>query len=722
MTKSIGNYQVIRQLGEGHYGTVYLAIGEVPARGPKPPRRRIVAIKTLREDADEEAMALLTQEFALLEQVKHRGIVRVFEYLYDENAVVMEYIHGVSLQDLLDALNHKNEQIFTEAVIEIGIEVADALYQAFTTPGDNGNPLQLVHRDLKPANIMLTPQGEVKVLDFGLARVDNADFARDNPDRIRGTPIYMAPEQARGEEVGHATDLFALGLILYELLMKQAAYRASMDAPDPVEAVFQAIESGDVHEQCGELERRLPGLGPIVTRLLQSRPLDRFQNGQDLLVALRGQLYRDRGVYLTEFCEFFFGPILAIEPVPKIEDFADLGPAPVTRHSTSSTPPSGRASAAAERKRRSIGERLQASMSMDAKAQKTLGLDQERRADGRTRSNGGQTEDFKPGRSAASDPQQKVAGQRRPDETGMIEMMPVGDAEADLRDIHGDPNSTQMIALKIPKGERAKPAAPPSVRPGGVGGPPPPPSPMGSSGPPRPPGAPPPPPPGGPQPPLVAAGNLGGAAQAAPPSAHKGPFKDTTNAGGTDQAYGTVQSARVYAIVACMFGVVGLAIILGLFWDSGSDADTTNSSNTTTVASTTSSPSRTDQAKDTGGPPAPPVRSSASRSSSRSRAKSKTTTPARTKSAKRSSSSSIGGGNVIVRLPDSAQASGVELVCGGGAYRLRKSFSSGVASFSGVPGGVCTFYFKGGLPSQFTPVTAGRSYSCSVIGSTAVCK
>ena len=59
MTKSIGNYQVIRQLGEGHYGTVYLAVGEVPARGPKPPRRRIVAIKTLREDADEEAMALL---------------------------------------------------------------------------------------------------------------------------------------------------------------------------------------------------------------------------------------------------------------------------------------------------------------------------------------------------------------------------------------------------------------------------------------------------------------------------------------------------------------------------------------------------------------------------------------------------------------------------------------------------------------------------------------
>ena len=720
MTKSIGNYQVIRQLGEGHYGTVFLAVGEVPARGPKPPRRRIVAIKTLREDADEEAMTLLTQEFALLEQVKHRGIVRVFEYLYDENAVVMEYIHGVSLQDLLDALNRKNEQIFTEAVIEIGLEVADALYQAFTTPGDNGNPLQLVHRDLKPANIMLTPQGEVKVLDFGLARVDNADFARDNADRIRGTPIYMAPEQARGEEVGHATDLFALGLILYELLMKQAAYRVSIDAPDPVEAVFQAIESGDVHEQCGELERRLPGLGPIVTRLLQSRPLDRFQNGQDLLVALRGQLYRDRGVYLSEFCEFFFGPILAIDPAPKVEDFDDLGPAPRAARAPRRGPDTQGADGP---KRMSIGERLQASMSMDARAQKTLGLTQEHGSGGAAGSDGGRAETFEPGQRRDEASLKKIAGQRRPDETGMIQMNPVGEAEADFRDIQGDPNSTQMIAMKIPQGDRAKPAAPPSVRPPSGGAPPPPPSPAGTGGPPRPPGgpprppgAPPPPPPGGPQPPMVAAGNLGGSAQAGTPSGHKGPFKETTEAGGADQTYGSVQSARVYAIVTGMFCLVCLAIILTLFLDTGSgeDADAVASTATATDANS----SRGDVVKDTGGPPVPPVRAS----SSRSRTAAPATAPSRATPSKRSKGPVVGGGNVIVRLPDSAQASGVELVCGGGAYRLRKSFSGGVASFSGVPGGVCTFYFKGGLPSQFTPVTAGRSYSCSVIGSTAVCK
>ncbi len=283
MGQFIRNYEVVRDLGSGHFGTVHLAVGEVPSRGARPPVRRLVAIKKLKDSADPEAVSLLLQEFALLDQVKHRGVVRVFEYLEEEHAVVMEYIHGVSLRQVLDELGRANEQVFTESAIEIGCELADALYQAFTTPGDNGEPLCLVHRDLKPANVMLTPNGEVKILDFGLARVDNKEFDKDDPERIKGTPIYMAPEQARGDTVDHRTDLFSLGLILYELLMNRAAYRVPMNSSDPMKDVFDAIESGDLVAQCQELEGKLPGLGPILTRLLQARPADRFQNGQDLL-------------------------------------------------------------------------------------------------------------------------------------------------------------------------------------------------------------------------------------------------------------------------------------------------------------------------------------------------------------------------------------------------------------------------------------------------------
>ena len=139
---------------------------------------------------------------------------------------------------------HKHQRaIFTDAGVEIGCEVADALYQAFTTPGDNGEPLQLVHRDLKPENIMLTQSGDIKILDFGLARVDNAEFTMDNGE-IRGTPIYMAPEQARGQSIDHRTDLFSLGLILFELLMQEPAYQIPLNHSNPVQSVLSDIAHG----------------------------------------------------------------------------------------------------------------------------------------------------------------------------------------------------------------------------------------------------------------------------------------------------------------------------------------------------------------------------------------------------------------------------------------------------------------------------------------------
>ncbi|MCK6506715.1 serine/threonine protein kinase, partial [Myxococcota bacterium] len=354
MARYIGDYEVIRELGSGHYGAVYLAVGETPARGRNPAKRRVVAVKKLHR-SDPRSVDLLSQEFALLDQVKHRGIVRVYELLEDEGAVVMEHIHGQSLKQVLEELARAKEQVFTEAAVEIGCELADALYQAYTTPGDNGEPLRLVHRDLKPANVMLTPQGEVKILDFGLARVDNADFARDDKGRVKGTPVYMAPEQARGEEIDHRTDLFALGLILYELLRNAPAYAAPKGVRDPVGDLLRAIEKGDLSRQCGELEARLPAHGPIVSRLLQRRPEDRYQTGHDALVDLRRQLYRDRGSYLAEFCEFYFGAVVDIGEAPGIDE------AVVASRGT------------ARGRRLSIEERLKQSMAREQKAVQAAG-------------------------------------------------------------------------------------------------------------------------------------------------------------------------------------------------------------------------------------------------------------------------------------------------------------------------------------------------------------
>ncbi|MBM4393953.1 MAG: serine/threonine protein kinase, partial [Deltaproteobacteria bacterium] len=349
---NVAEYEVIRELGRGQFGAVYLAVGEVPGRGGSPGKRRVVAIKTLRESTNAESLRLLRQEFSLLDQVKHRAIVRVFEFLEAEKAVVMEYVHGVTLRAVLDDCGKAREQVYTEAAIEIGCEIADALYQAFTSPADNGEALALVHRDLKPENVMLTTSGEVKVLDFGLARVDNAEWARDSDGaRVRGTPLYMSPEQARGELIDHRSDLFALGLFLYELLLGRPAYRIPNDARNPVAAAFAAIEAGALEQQCRELESKLPGMGPVVARLLQANPRNRYPNGQDLLVDLRRQLYRERGSYVKEFCSFYFGSLHPLSQPPDPD---------VPRGARMSTD-----------KRKSIEEKLAESMSDDGNEEPT---------------------------------------------------------------------------------------------------------------------------------------------------------------------------------------------------------------------------------------------------------------------------------------------------------------------------------------------------------------
>ncbi len=789
LARYIGSYEVMRELGSGHFGAVYLGVGEPPARGRQPQRRRLVAIKKLKDSADPESLEALVREFSLLDQVKHRGVVRVFDFVEDEHAVVMEYVHGVTLRKVLEELDKAHEQVFTEAAVEIGCEIADALYQAWTTPGDNGEPLQLVHRDLKPANVMLTPGGEVKILDWGLARVDNSDFRRESSDRLRGSLLYMSPEQARMHEVDHRSDVFALGLILYELLMNRPAYRIpAASGPDAVRLVMRSVEAGDVREACEELESRLPAVGPIISRALQPRPEDRYQNGQDFLVDLRRQLYRDRGSYLQEFCEFFFGSI------------HDIGDPPPLR-------PAAAGRAPARGRNPSLEERLRQSMAREEKGSAAADGVSTSRVGGAGRVSGGRSAASPPRASAPSSPGERMSpssgggpkrppvgggasratpfapasdgnkrklkniGQRRPDETGMLEMVPLSHDDDEV-EAQGDPSATAFFAIPAPKAERARPQSGGGIGAGiGAGGPPPPggigagigaggPPPPGVHGhgvhPPSGVGPPPPgmgrppmgqPPPaampgrqmGGPPPPMGGApmggiqgpvAGYGGPSQG--PIAQPGgsPFQVQPGAGGQSQSgqKDRVKSQVVWVVLLGALLFLGAASLLAVYLvrtGEGSGDELAAKDDSPRTLDVGAKPARAREDPSLGEP------EDAAGDTGLARPKQK-----KKKRAVRPVTSGGGGGTVAAAPPKpkapagpatlslnltGVQASSVEVTCPSGV-RQRASIAGGVASVPAVPQEDCTVFLKGGAPGKYGPVRGGQSLKCTMSGVTLSCR
>lgn len=199
-------YRIGELVGEGAYGRVYRAVLE-EVNGI----RKDVAIK-VSKDANPLLLERLRMEARTLARLHSDAIVRVEGMAEVEGrpAIVMELVHGASLDQL--------PKPPPRVVIELALRVAQGLEQAFTTPDEDGEPMRLVHRDVKPGNIMLTAQGQVKIIDFGLAQPQRAAGRSGTAGVIHGTLEYMSPERARGAPSTHRGDLYALGALLMELL------------------------------------------------------------------------------------------------------------------------------------------------------------------------------------------------------------------------------------------------------------------------------------------------------------------------------------------------------------------------------------------------------------------------------------------------------------------------------------------------------------------------
>ena len=266
---AIGRFEILKALGRGSQGVVYLA--------EDPELIRLVAIKTLGRRAG--FAPRLLEEARAVSRLKHPNIVPVFELGEHEGNpyVVYEFVDGQSLRNTLRETPRRT----VDEAVRWTQQILDAIGAAHAA--------DIVHRDLNPNNIMIDPAGNARVMDFGIAMAVGTQI--DPAAGLSGTAHYMAPEQIQGAPVGPRADVFATGLMLYEML----AGRHPVEASDAVAALYTIA-----HEPFPALATYAPELGGpwegVVTRALEKDPANRFESALDFrsaLVTLLGEGHSD---------------------------------------------------------------------------------------------------------------------------------------------------------------------------------------------------------------------------------------------------------------------------------------------------------------------------------------------------------------------------------------------------------------------------------------------
>jgi serine/threonine-protein kinase len=302
----IGDCELLHRIGSGGMGEVFL----VAAPSSSGPGRPLALKRLLPELADDEQMQVrFADEARLATRLRHPNLVTAVDVsrAHHDGFFTMEFVDGQTLSGLVRSAQRAGVEIPLEATVQIVLEVAKALEYVHELRGSDGRPMGVVHCDVSPSNILVTSRGDVRLIDFGIAQGRHMAAPVRDRSRALGTLAYMSPEQCRAESVDHRSDVYSLGIILWELTTLSRLFRGKRDE------VVTRISASDVPLPSDVRKGYPSDLEAVVLRALRPQPdyrfasarrfasvLDRFirrngrGSGDDALTRLVGALDPDR--------------------------------------------------------------------------------------------------------------------------------------------------------------------------------------------------------------------------------------------------------------------------------------------------------------------------------------------------------------------------------------------------------------------------------------------
>jgi eukaryotic-like serine/threonine-protein kinase len=277
--RQFGPYRLVEQIAVGGMAEIHLAKTSGVAGFEK-----YVALKMIHPNfsQDEQFVQMLIDEAKITVQLQHANIAQTFDLgrVGDQFYLTMEYVDGVDLFSLLRDGAENDFKMPLEVAAHVARCVANGLSYAHRKRNVNGQPLGIVHRDVSPQNVLLSRSGEVKLVDFGIAKASHR-ARQTEAGVIKGKYYYMSPEQALAEAVDHRSDIFSTGILLHEMITGEMLYME-----DDLNLLLQRVRAAEIEPPSSVRKGVPPQLERIVMRALAKRPEDRYQSAADLATEL----------------------------------------------------------------------------------------------------------------------------------------------------------------------------------------------------------------------------------------------------------------------------------------------------------------------------------------------------------------------------------------------------------------------------------------------------